>query len=134
MGLPALISRSKTETFESLKAKIQSKILGWKERLLSHAGKEVLIKAVAFAIHMSCFRLPATFCHSINSLTANFWWRQRDQEKRIHWIAWNKMCKPKLQEGLGYRDLEKFNMALLTKQGWRIISNPNSLMERVLKG
>lgn len=32
-----------------------------------------------------------------------------------------------------FRDLRKFNLALLTKKGWRIQQNPNSLVHRVLK-
>jgi hypothetical protein len=39
----------------------------------------------------------------------------------------------KNKEGLGYRDLEPFNMALLAKQGWRIMLNPDCLVAKVLK-
>ena len=34
---------------------------------------------------------------------------------------------------MGYRDLENFNLALLAKQGWQLIQNPNSMMARLLK-
>ena len=44
MGLPSLVGRNK------MKAKLAKKLAGWKEKLLSKAGKEVLIKAVAQAI------------------------------------------------------------------------------------
>lgn len=35
--------------------------------------------------------------------------------------------------GLEFRDLHAFNLALLAKQGWRIISNLLSFMVKVLK-
>ncbi|KAK9924951.1 hypothetical protein M0R45_033292 [Rubus argutus] len=61
LGLPMEISYSKVEAFGFLKEKIQKKLNGWREKYLSAAGKEVLIKAViqSFPTYvMSCFELP----------------------------------------------------------------------------
>ncbi|KAL5757908.1 hypothetical protein ACOSP7_020519 [Xanthoceras sorbifolium] len=46
---------------------------------------------------------------------------------------WSKLCKNKKEGGLGFRDLSHFNKALLTKQGWRLITNLKSLVAVVLK-
>lgn len=48
-------------------------------------------------------------------------------------MAWNQLCRPKKHGGLGFRDFRSFNMALLAKQGWRLITNPDSLMERIFQ-
>ncbi|XP_075654704.1 uncharacterized protein LOC142624852 [Castanea sativa] len=50
LGLPPIIGRGKKQAFADIKLKVQSKLNGWKGKLLSQAGKEVLIKSVAQAI------------------------------------------------------------------------------------
>ena len=45
----------------------------------------------------------------------NFWWGQRDKERKMAWIAWEKMCTPKTEGGMGFKDLKAFNLALLAK-------------------
>ncbi|CAL5347629.1 unnamed protein product [Camellia sinensis] len=44
------------------------------------------------------------------------------------------MCFPCNWGGLEFRDLRCFNQALLAKQAWRIVSNPNLLLSKVLSG
>lgn len=43
------------------------------------------------------------------------------------------MCLPKYKGGLGFKDLNYFNLALLTKQGWHIVHNDQSLLHRAYK-
>ena len=64
LGLPSLVRKNKRLTFNAIKEKLGKVLGGWKEKLLSKAGKEVLIKAMAQAIPnytMSCFKLPNFF-------------------------------------------------------------------------
>jgi len=49
LGLPVFIGRSKTKTFAAVKGRVQKKLVGWKEKFLSQASKEILIKAVVQA-------------------------------------------------------------------------------------
>ena len=61
LRLPSLVGRSKNNTFANLKQRVANKVSGWKEKLLTTTGKEILIKAVAQAVpsySMSCFLLP----------------------------------------------------------------------------
>lgn len=39
----------------------------------------------------------------------------------------------KLERGLGFRDFVSFNMALLAKQGWCLLTQLDCLLTRVLK-
>ena len=58
--LPVYMGKSKEKTFAYLKDKVWKRVQGWKEKLLSKAGKEIFVKVVAQAIPsytMSCFDL-----------------------------------------------------------------------------
>ena len=136
LALPLLVGRGKKKAFNCIKDQVGRKIASWKGKLLSIAGREILIKIVAQATPtytMNCFKLPDSLCNKMNSLVSNFWWGQRDKERKLAWIAWEKMCKPKVDGGMGFKDLKAFNLALLAKQGWQIIQNPSSLAHKVLK-
>lgn len=61
LGLPLSISRNRRDVFASISAWVSGVVPKWKDKLISSAEKEVLIKAVAQAIPnytISIFRLP----------------------------------------------------------------------------
>jgi hypothetical protein len=75
LGLLTLVGRSKVGAFSGIKGRIWDRINGWKERFLSQARKEVLLKAIVQAIltyTMSVFQLSKTLCKDINSMMSKF--------------------------------------------------------------
>jgi len=136
LGLPALIGRSRISTFNSIKTRIWNRINGFKEKFLSHARKEVLLKSVIQAIPtyiMSVFRLPKALCRDINSMMGRFWWGFKENQSKIPWMSWKRMGRKKLEGGMCFRDLVSFNTALLAKQGWRLLNSPHTLATTVFK-
>lgn len=82
---------------------------------------------------MSIFKLPKKLCHNIGAAMATFWWNFGNKEKSIQWRKWEKMDTHKCCGGMGFRDLFAFNKALLSKQVWRLLSNPNSMVSSLLR-
>lgn len=83
---------------------------------------------------MSCFKLPQSLCKRIQSALTRFWWDSSPDKRKICWVSWKKIAKPKQYGGLGFKDLNSFNNALLAKLSWRILNNPQGLLARTLEG
>ena len=106
LGLPSLVGKNKRNSFNSIKEKLSKKLAGLKEKMLSKARKEVLIKAVAQAIPMytmGCFKISDSLCDDMTSMIWNFWWGQKRDERKMVWISWDKLCDSKEEGGLGFR-------------------------------
>ena len=117
LGLPCYIGKSKSKAFEYIKERVWKRIQGGKEKMLSKAGKEILIKAVAQAIPvyaMAYFDLTKSLCEDISSMIGRFWWSHQDKENTMHWLSWDTLTKPKAEGGLGFRDMHDFNIAMLS--------------------
>lgn len=82
---------------------------------------------------MSVFLFPNGFYQEIDSILANFWWGQSQQSNKIHWINWKDLGMPKNEGGMGFRNLKDFNVALLAKQGWKMVMEPQAFWAQLLK-
>lgn len=119
LGLPMVITRSKEQVSGFIRENCSRTLNKWKNKLLSSAGKEVLLKSVTMAMPtyaMSCFKLPARLCREINAKMANFWGGEEEGKCKMHWCAWKKLTREKEKGRLGFKNLQMFNKALLGKQ------------------
>ncbi|KAK9689070.1 hypothetical protein RND81_09G033300 [Saponaria officinalis] len=136
LGLPTVVGHSKKIISSVIRDKLSKKLQNWRGELSSKAGKEILIKAIVQSIPtyaMSIFKLPSNFCDELRSFVTKFWWGSKNGKKKIPWLPWHKLCQPKCRGGLGFRDFNKFNMALLGKQAWRLVTENEGLMSRIMK-
>ena len=96
----------------------------------------MLIKSVIQVIPtytMNCFKLPKGLIKELEILICKFWWGYSGDSRKVHWVKWDKLCEAKEVGGLGFKEIEKFKDALLAKQVWHMINNPDSLCHRVFK-
>ncbi|CAM9001934.1 unnamed protein product [Rhodiola kirilowii] len=136
LGLPLVMSQKRSEAFNFVVEKMWSRINGWKENLLSIAGKEVLLKSVLMATPlytMSCFALPMRILNKMTSVVAKFWWSNQGTSRGVYWVRRELLEEDKSCGGLGFKNFKLMNDALIAKQAWRILTKPDLLMSRVMK-
>ena len=82
LGLPMVGGKNKMSTFKDLREKIAKRVTGWKEKFISKAGREVLIKTVA------CIRLWPSAHHDRH--------HRHGALVRIHHPPdlWRRRCEP----------------------------------------
>ncbi|GKU89286.1 hypothetical protein SLEP1_g3443 [Rubroshorea leprosula] len=51
-------------------------------------------------------------------------------DRKIAWVSWEKVCNSRKNGGLGVKDLDRFNMALLGKWRWRLVVEKEALWNR----
>ena len=70
LGLPAMVGADRSDCFRHLIDRVNSRINGWKEKLLSLGGKEILIKSIAQdapVYEMMVFKIPKNICKGITN-------------------------------------------------------------------
>lgn len=93
------------------------------------------MKAIAQAITtyaMSCFDITKSLCDEISTI-ADSGGRNKIMRRKCIGSLGNVYVRGKIEGGLGYRDLHLFNLAMLARQGWHLLMNPDSLCAQVLK-
>ncbi|XP_042939340.1 uncharacterized protein LOC122274360 [Carya illinoinensis] len=136
LGLPTMVGRTKIASFHNLIDRVWTRVTNWKTNSLSIVGKEILVKSVLQAIPtytMEVFLLPQSIINRLDQLLRKFWWGFNEGRAKIQWVKWDKLSKPKLQGGMGFRNFKSFNLALLAKQGWNLLTKPDSLPAQIIK-
>ncbi|CAH9116622.1 unnamed protein product [Cuscuta europaea] len=82
---------------------------------------------------MNVFLLLVDLCREVDVIMNGYWWNGNGG-KGIRWRSWDYLCRPKkLGGGLGFRKIRDFNKAMLAKQGWKLLTEPDSLARRIFQ-
>lgn len=130
MGRPLTVNKLFRRDCKVLVDKVRMRILSWKHKCLSYAGRLQLIGSVLSALHVywaSVFKLPVATISEIEKICRGYLWSGGDLVKGKAKVKWKMVCSPKENGGLGLKDLRRWNDVLLSKHVWNIVNNKKSL-------
>lgn len=130
LGLPLTINKPTRALYMPLIEKIESRLEGWKGKLISRAGRLQLMNSVLSSIpiyFMASFLLPKWVVDRIDKIRRDFLWRQSEDRRGISLLNWDAVCLPKENGGLGGANLKLRNWALLLRWWWRLYKQPDSM-------
>ena len=137
LGVPSIHGRVHTDDFKNIIDRVTSRLDGWKMKYLSLASRHILAWSVLQSIPlypMQSMLIPKGDCSKIEKTIRYFLWGGRDYHSSINLVKWEMVVKNKLEGDLGLRKMHEINLAFLTKLGWRMIQDKNSLWVKVLSG
>ncbi|GJZ19386.1 hypothetical protein Tco_0555976 [Tanacetum coccineum] len=117
IGVPLISSRLFNNDCKFLVVKAHNRIGDWKNKSLSFAERLQLCRLVISSMHVywaSVLMIPTCILLDIEQLIRGFQWCNGDLKRGKSKVAWNDICLPKSEGGLGIRSLEIFNIALVT--------------------
>nr|GEX06939.1 hypothetical protein [Tanacetum cinerariifolium] len=132
LGVPLISSRLIYKDCKVLVENVHNRIVDWKNKSLSFAGRLQLVPVLS-SMHLywaSVLILPSRIIQDLEQLMRGFLWCQGDMKRGKPKVAWEAICFPKNEGGLGIRRLETFNLSLMATHIWSIVMNKESLWVR----
>jgi hypothetical protein len=130
LGLPLTSDKLRMIHFQPLIAKVDKYLSGWCSLLLSAGGRIVLLNAVLDvlpAYAMGALELPPTLLRAIDALRRAFLWNFDGRASGTNClVAWDNVCRPKSDGGLGLRCLATQNKCMQVKLLHKLHTTPDS--------
>ncbi|XP_074300642.1 uncharacterized protein LOC141631938 [Silene latifolia] len=130
-------TRLKKKDCECLVDKICNRIHSYGARKFSYAGRLTLVKHVLNTLHSywaSVFVLPKGVILRIEAICRNFLWDGSAEYRRTPLVAWDTICRPKQEGGLGLKNQELWNIAMgRDLQEYAATSNSSWVWRRICR-
>nr|GFB07203.1 RNA-directed DNA polymerase, eukaryota [Tanacetum cinerariifolium] len=127
---------SRNKEWADVVLKLRSRLSKWKVKTLSIGGRLTLLKSVLGAsplYTMSIFKVPRGVLEEMEAIRNYFFNGADSLDKKITWVAWDKVLAAKIKGGLGVSSFYALNRALLLKWVWIFVSQDGSLWFRVVQ-
>lgn len=96
-----------------------SKMLSiWKQKNMSFGGRLCLINYVLTSLplcYLFFFKMTKEVWRELVGVQKRFLWGRNEENKKLGWVSWNDICKSNKIGGLGVKNMNAFNIALLWK-------------------
>ena len=118
LGVPLISKGLKANDCKVLEDRILKRVKSWSSKLLSYAGRVTLIKSVLMSMQTfwcSHFVLPKRVCLNIEKIIRKFLWSGNEMNPNRASVAWEDLCLPKEEGGLGIKRMQDWNIALMGK-------------------
>lgn len=129
LGLPLCSKKLSVRDCDPLLAQVRRKLNGWMNRHLSMAGRLQLISSTIPGIigfWTSAFCIPKKVLKMIQSLLSSFLWHGTLGNTSAK-VAWDSLCYPKAEGGLGIRSLTSWNTVFGIKLIWMLYFRAGSI-------
>lgn len=80
---------------------------------------------------MQCAHLLGEVLDDLARVNQKFLWGTSKAARKIHWVGWHKVTKPKDEGGLGLQTAKGRNVALLATLNWRLCDANNVMKNKV---
>ena len=129
LGVPLISTKLRASDCTALVERIIGRAKSWSCRTLSYTGRLQLVKSVLFSIQVywsSLFILPKSVIKKVETTLRSFLWKGSDLIPTGARVAWDRVCLPKEEGGLGIKTLEHWNKAAIVKHLWLLCSGEDS--------
>ncbi|GAU10423.1 hypothetical protein TSUD_421820 [Trifolium subterraneum] len=136
LGAPMLHQRASRNSYSFILDKMRKKLTSWKTNNLSFAGRITLAQSSLPCIPgyvMQTANIPASVCDEAEKICRDFIWGSTVNQRKCHLVSWEKICRPKEEGGLGFKNLRMLNQAYIHKLAWQMVAEPNKLWVQVMR-
>ncbi|GAB2270673.1 hypothetical protein Dimus_038873 [Dionaea muscipula] len=129
LGVPLITTRLTYGDYRPLLNRILARVRSWTCRFLSYAGHAQLVRSVLFALQVywaSIFILPKRVLREIEFIMRSFLWQGVEMKPVGAKVAWDQVCLPRREGGLGFVSLIRWNRVAMAKHVWFLCTGDQS--------